>query len=59
MLLNKGKHMFGEKTSEEWAAQYALSHQHPLHRLCHTIGSPLIAVSMGLFLTAPLVTNLW
>ena len=51
--------MLGGKTSEEWVAQYALSHQHPINRLCHTIGIPLIAVSVGVFLAAPFVANLW
>jgi uncharacterized membrane protein YGL010W len=51
--------MLGGKSAEEWVAQYALSHQHPINRLCHTIGIPLIAVSIVLLLAAPLVTNLW
>lgn len=51
--------MLGGKTSQEWVAQYALSHQHPVNRLCHTIGIPLIAVSIVLLLAAPFVTNLW
>lgn len=51
--------MLGGKTSQEWIAQYALSHQHPINQLCHTIGIPLIAVSVALFLAAPFVTNLW
>ena len=34
--------MFGNRTSAEWVAQYASSHQHPVNRLCHTFGIPLI-----------------
>jgi uncharacterized membrane protein YGL010W len=36
--------MLGTKTPEQWVAEYARSHQHPLNQLCHTIGIPLIAI---------------
>ena len=35
------------RSSDEWIAQYATSHQHPINRFCHTIGIPLIAISIG------------
>ena len=38
--------MMGGRTSEEWIAQYATSHQHPVNRICHTFGIPMIAVSI-------------
>jgi uncharacterized membrane protein YGL010W len=38
--------MLGGRTSEEWIAQYATSHQHPVNRACHTLGIPLIAISI-------------
>lgn len=41
--------MLAGKSWEEWIAQYAESHQHPVNRLCHTIGIPMIAVSILLF----------
>jgi len=40
--------MLGNKTSDEWIAQYATSHQHPVNRACHTLGIPLIVVSIAL-----------
>jgi uncharacterized membrane protein YGL010W len=40
--------MLGNKTSDEWIAQYATSHQHPVNRACHTVGIPLIVVSIVL-----------
>src|SRR2546422_9933496 len=40
--------MLGNKTSDEWIAQYATSHQHPVNRACHTVGIPLIVVSIAL-----------
>ena len=51
--------MFAGKTWEEWIRQYAQSHQHPVNRFCHTIGIPLIAVSILLLLAAFFVENLW
>lgn len=44
--------MMGGRSSEEWVAQYATSHQHPINRTCHTLGIPMIAVSI---LLVPLV----
>ncbi|HYV67219.1 MAG TPA: DUF962 domain-containing protein [Myxococcales bacterium] len=51
--------MLGNRTSEEWIAQYARSHQHPVNRSCHTIGIPLIAASIPLFVVAIFVRGLW
>jgi len=51
--------MLGNRTSEEWIAQYASSHQHPVNRSCHTIGIPLIAASIPLFVAALFVHGLW
>ena len=41
--------MLAGKTWDEWIAQYAKSHQHPVNKICHTIGIPLIAASIPLF----------
>ncbi len=51
--------MLGNRTSEEWIAQYAESHQHPVNRVCHTIGIPMIALSVLLFAAAIFVRGLW
>jgi uncharacterized membrane protein YGL010W len=51
--------MLGGRTWNEWIAQYAQSHQHPVNRLCHTIGIPLIAISLPLVIVAPFVRGLW
>ena len=51
--------MLGNRTSEEWIAQYAESHQHPVNRICHTIGIPLIALSVPLFIVAIFVEGFW
>jgi len=44
--------MLGGRTSEQWIAQYATSHQHPVNRLCHTLGIPLIVMSIAWFAIA-------
>jgi uncharacterized membrane protein YGL010W len=49
----------GGRTWDEWIAQYATSHQHPVNRVCHTIGIPLIALSIPLFVVALLVPGFW
>ena len=51
--------MLGGRTSEQWIAQYSTSHQHPVNRLCHTFGIPLILVSLVLLLISLFVEGLW
>jgi uncharacterized membrane protein YGL010W len=51
--------MFGSQSSQEWIEQYSQSHQNRFNRLCHTIGIPMIAVSLLLFVIAPFVAGLW
>jgi uncharacterized membrane protein YGL010W len=51
--------MLGNKTSEEWVEEYAESHQHPINRLTHTIGIPMIALSIVLVPVSFFVKGLW
>jgi uncharacterized membrane protein YGL010W len=51
--------MMGNRTSEQWVAQYSTSHTHPVNRVCHTIGIPMIALSLPLFVVAFFVRGLW
>jgi uncharacterized membrane protein YGL010W len=50
--------MLGGRTSEEWIAQYASSHQHPVNRFCHTFGIPLIVISLLLFVASIFVREI-
>ncbi len=50
--------MLAGKTWDEWIAQYAQSHQHPVNRICHTIGIPLIAASIPLFVLGAVLPGL-
>ena len=43
----------------EWIAEYSKSHQHPTNRLCHTLGIPMIAVSVLLVLPALVIPGVW
>jgi uncharacterized membrane protein YGL010W len=51
--------MLGGKSWEELVGQYGHSHQHPFNRLCHTVGIPLIVLSLLLLLVAVSVEGLW
>jgi uncharacterized membrane protein YGL010W len=44
---------------EDWIAEYARSHRHPVNRLCHTVGIPLIVASLALLPLAIVVSRLW
>ena len=51
--------MLGGRPWDEWVAQYGRSHRHPVNRLCHSWGIPLIALSLPLFVAAMAVPGLW
>ena len=51
--------MLGGRSNEQWIAQYASSHQHPVNRFCHTVGIPMIAISLIVGVAALFVTGLW
>jgi uncharacterized membrane protein YGL010W len=51
--------MLGGRSWDDWIAQYARSHQHPINRTCHTFGIPLIVLSIPLFLLSFLIDGLW
>ena len=51
--------MLGRRTSEQWIAQYAASHQHPINRACHTLGIPIILFSVVIFLAGIFFHRLW
>lgn len=43
----------------DWIREYSSSHQHPVNRALHTIGIPLIVVSLILFVATIFVRSLW
>ncbi len=47
------------RTAQDWIVLYSQTHQHPVNRMCHTIGIPLIVVSIPLFLILIVAPALW
>jgi uncharacterized membrane protein YGL010W len=45
--------------TNEWVARYARGHQHPVNRFCHTLGIPMILLSLPLALAAFFLSGLW
>jgi uncharacterized membrane protein YGL010W len=44
---------------QDLVEQYASSHQHPVNRFCHTVGIPMIVVSLGVFVLSAFVAGAW
>ncbi|TJZ75675.1 Mpo1-like protein [Chitiniphilus eburneus] len=51
--------MLAGKSWDDWIERYGHSHRHPFNRACHTVGIPLIVLSLPLALAAIWVDNLW
>lgn len=51
--------MMGGKSWNEWIAEYSRSHQNPVNRACHTLGIPMIVLSIVLFIAAIVWHALW
>jgi uncharacterized membrane protein YGL010W len=51
--------MLGNRSWEEWIAQYGRSHRNPVNRFCHTVGIPLIALSIVVLVASLFVSGLW
>lgn len=49
----------GGKPMDAWIEEYGHSHQHPVNKACHTIGIPLIALSLPVFLASALSFVSW
>src|SRR5438876_5316413 len=51
--------LMSSRSWDDWVGEYAQSHQHRVNRLCHTVGIPLIALSVPLFVAALVVPGFW
>ncbi len=58
-VLTHGTVESSKRSTDEWIHQYELSHQHPMNRFCHTVGIPIIAASLPLFVLSAFVPGLW
>lgn len=51
--------MMGGKSWNEWIEEYADGHQHPMNRLTHSIGIPMIALAILLVIPSFFISWLW
>lgn len=51
--------MMGGRSWDEWIEEYAKSHEHPVNRLTHSFGIPMIAVSVLMIPFCFFVSYLW
>ncbi|MGH9500130.1 MAG: Mpo1-like protein [Terriglobales bacterium] len=51
--------VLGNRSNEQWIARYASSHEHPVNRVCHTVGIPAIVLSLFVFLVSIYAHWLW
>ena len=59
VMLGNRPFMIGQRSWDDWIRQYSGSHQHPVNRICHTFGIPLIVLSLALFAVAIFVRGFW
>jgi len=51
--------MMGGRRWDEWIAEYAESHQHPVNRVTHTFGIPMIVLSIILVPISFFISYVW
>ena len=51
--------MLGNRSWDDWIAQYSTSHQNPVNRICHTIGIPLIMLSLAFLIVTIFIPRFW
>jgi uncharacterized membrane protein YGL010W len=51
--------MPGHKSTRDWIGEYGHSHRHPVNRTCHTIGIPMIVISVALAAVALAAPRVW
>ena len=51
--------LMGKRTSKGWGGAYEEGHTHPVNRICHAFGIPMIALSIPLFVASLLAGRFW
>ena len=51
--------VMGRESWSAWIAEYGQSHTHPVNRVCHTIGIPMIALSILALPLVPFISGFW
>jgi uncharacterized membrane protein YGL010W len=57
--MNSPHPIFGDRPVDDWISEYEQAHKDPVNRALHTVGIPMIALSLPLFLIAPLIKGFW
>lgn len=51
--------MMGGRSWDDWIDEYSESHQHPINKLTHQFGIPMIIVSIFLVIPSFFVSGMW
>lgn len=51
--------MMGGRSWDDWIEEYSHSHEHPINRLTHSFGIPMIALSILLVPASFFITGMW
>jgi uncharacterized membrane protein YGL010W len=51
--------MMGGRSWDEWIEEYAQGHEHPINRLTHSFGIPMIALSLLMIPFCFFIFGLW
>ena len=51
--------MMGGRSWDEWVDEYSDGHQHPVNKLMHTFGIPMIVLSLVLIIPSFFISGLW
>jgi uncharacterized membrane protein YGL010W len=51
--------LLSERSWSDWVDEYSRSHTHPANRFCHTVGIPMVVLSVALAVGALFVPTLW
>jgi uncharacterized membrane protein YGL010W len=51
--------LMSTRSWDDWVTEYGRGHTHPANRFCHTIGIPMIAISIVLAAAGIVVPGLW
>ena len=51
--------MMGGRSWDEWIEEYEMAHRHPVSKWTHSVGIPMIALSILIIPVCFFVSNLW
>ena len=51
--------MMGGRSWDDWIEEYSHAHEHPINKLTHSFGIPMIVLSILLIPVCFFVSNLW